>query len=209
MSNSDSTYIKIYELKSTAAATIADLAGTRVQALRHEEDWSEVVLPDTHRLGWIYLPELSKNPSEVVNFCGGIIRFLRNDWLGSVKLFEEVLNNSNAPTIIKIDSYLYMSMAFDKMHDEAKSLSLVTKAYNLNPYSKVTTQYLFMTYLTQLARVLRTDSNSVQAREIISSLQNVMSKNRVLFADNDRWIAQAERILNQLVVRYQGDDQTT
>ena len=198
--NSDSTYINVYALKSTAAETIGDLASTRVQAKRHVGDWSEVILTDTHQSGWIYLPRLSENPSEVVNFCGAIIRFLRNDWSGSIKLFEEVLTNSNIPTDIEIDSYLYMSMAYDKLGDEAKSLSMVTKAYNLNPYSRVTTQYLFMTYLTRLARVSRIDPDGAQAKEIISSLQDVIARNRVLFADNDSWITQAEKIIEQLNV---------
>jgi hypothetical protein len=197
--NPDSTYINVYALKSTAAETIADLTSAKIQAIRHVGDWSEVMVIDTHQNGWIYLPKLSENPSEVVNFCGGIIRFLRNDWAGSVKLFEEVLANRNAPTDIKIDSYLYMSVAYDKMHDEAQSLSMVTKAYNLNPYSKVTTQYLFMTYLTQLARVFRTDPDRKQAKEIISSLQNVIARNKVLFADNDSWITQAEKIIDRLI----------
>jgi len=196
--NPDSTYINIYQLRSTAAVTIADLTSTNIQAKRHVGDWSEVILTDTHQSGWIYLPKISENPSEVVNFCGAIIRFLRNDWAGSIKLFEDVLTNSKIPTDVKIDSYLYMSMAYDRMGDEAKSLSMVTKAYNLNPYSRVTTQYLLMTYLTRLARVFRIDPNAEQAKKIISSLQDVIARNRVLFADNDRWITQAEKIIDQL-----------
>lgn len=196
--NADSTYVTIYEMKSVNARPLGILQESMVRARRHDGDWSEVVVDDQHRVGWVYLPKLSERPSEVVNFCGGIIRFLRNDWSGSIKLFEKVLGNDNTPTAIKVDSYLYMAMAYAKMNNEAMSVSMVEEAYRLNPYSKTTTQYLFMTYLNQLTRVIQRDPNPEEARTIIRLLENIMSKNAVLFAENDSWFLQAKNLTYKL-----------
>ena len=196
--NADPTYVTIYELKSINSRPLGNLQENMVRATRHDGDWSEVMVDDIHRLGWVYLPRLSERPSEVVNFCGGIIRFLRNDWSGSIKLFENVLSNDNAPTAIKVDSYLYMAMAYDKLNNEAMSFSMVEEAYRLNPYSKTTTQYLFMIYLNQLSRVIRRDPHAAEARTIIRLLENIISKNAVLFAENDSWFVQAKNLTSDL-----------
>jgi hypothetical protein len=195
-----SSFINVYELKSMITETIGRLDRASIRALKHEGDWSRVEVQDSHRVGWVYLPQLSTSPSEVVNFCGGIIRFLRKDWAGSIKLFQEIIETSNAPTSIKVDSYLYMSMAFDKVHDSTRSFSMVAEAYKLNPYSKTTSQYLLMAYLSQLQRVLQTDRDGEEAKTLIRSLQDLLSKNRVLFADNDEWLAQAEGVVKELAL---------
>lgn len=189
---------EIYELKSTGAVVIGDLRRGSVEALGHDGDWSRVRIAANHRLGWVYLPGLSKNPSEVVDFCGGIVRILRKDWSGAVSLFQEVVNTSEAPTAIKVDSYLYMAAAYDRMDDPANSFAMVAKAYELNPYSKATTKYLYMSYLARLARVLPRIAEREEAERIIASAHDLLSKNKVLFADDDRWVKQVEQIIAEL-----------
>lgn len=196
--NADSTYVTVYEMKSINSRPLGNLQENMVRAIRHDGDWSQVMVEDQHRPGWVYLPKLSESPSEVVNFCGGIIRFLRNDWSGSIKLFENVLSNDNAPTAIKVDSYLYMAMAYNKLSNEAMSFSMVEEAYRLNPYSKTTTQYLIMIYLNQLTRVIQRDPNAEEARTTLRLLENIISKNAVLFAENDSWFVQAKNLIYDL-----------
>lgn len=190
--------IQIYQMKSTASEVIGNLADSSIQAIRHEGNWSEVRVNNINQVGWLYLPNLSQNPSEVVNFCGGIIRVLRKDWRGAVSIFDEVLKTSNLPTAIKVDSYLYMAIAYDRMQEEAKSFAMVAEAYKLNPYSKTTTKYLYMSYLAHLSRVLPRSTHGEEAKKIIQSIQDLLSKNRVLFAEDDGWVRQVERILAEL-----------
>jgi hypothetical protein len=193
--------VEIYKLKSLASEVIGILDSSSVEAIEHDGDWSKVQFQDVFRnnnLGWIYLPNLSKTPSEVVNFCIGIIRILRHDWSGAVRIFQEVLKTDNVPTSIKVDSYLYMAIAYDKMHDETRSYSMVAEAYKLNPYSQTTTKYLCMSYLSHLARVLVGGVQTPEAKKIILSAQEALSKNKVLFAENDSWMRQVEHILAEI-----------
>ena len=189
------SYLHIYELKSTNTKIIGLVGATPVQALKHEGDWSLVTVQDINRPGWIYLPHLSTRPSELVNFCSGVIRILRKDWPGAVDLFQEVLEKNGAPTSIKVNSYLYMAIAYDKMNDEAKSYSMIAEAYKLNPYAKTTTKYLLMSYLARLTRALSRGPQGPERKEIIHSIQELLSKNKVLFAEDDGWIMQVRQVL--------------
>ncbi|HEV7682809.1 MAG TPA: hypothetical protein VGO68_11845 [Pyrinomonadaceae bacterium] len=191
--------VKIYRFKSVASEVIASVRESYIRAIKHEGDWSQVKLENlNHQVGWIYLPNLSKNPSEVVNFCGGIIRILRKDWSGAITMFQDVLKTSNVPTAVKIDSYLYMAIAYDRIQDQAKSFSMVAEAYSLDPYSKTTTKYLYMSYLAQLSLVLPQRGHSAEVTKIVKAMQELLSRNKVLFAADDPWIKQAERVLAEL-----------
>lgn len=189
--------IGIYESPSTVSHQIGTFSSARVMAIDHDGDWSRVQVEGTG-VGWMYLPKLSQSPSEVVNFCGGIIRILRNDMKGAIGLFQEVVKNSNSPTSVKIDSYLYMAVAYDKLNDEGKSFSMIAEAYKLNPHSKATAQYLCMSYLTHLARLLARDAGGAEAKKAAQSLREVVSSNKVLFGEYDSWIREVEEVLAEL-----------
>lgn len=189
--------IGIYSMRSTLSELKGVFGADDIRAISHEADWSYVEV-EGKGTGWVYLPELSQKPSEVVNFSSGIIRAFRNDLRGAITLFEAVLKNDDAPTAIKIDSYLYMAMAYDRLGEEAKSFSMVAEAYKLNPYCKATTQYLCMSYLSKLARLLSQDKETTEAGKIAASVREVLSKNRVLFAEDDTWIRQVQQVLAEL-----------
>jgi hypothetical protein len=157
-------------------------------------DYIRVSLPGGKK-GYIYAPNLSRKPNEVISFCGGVIRIFREDWAGALKFFNEVVNNNNAPTAIRINAYLYMAIARGKMGDQAKSLSLIEEAYKLNPYLKTTVQYLCLSHFVRLADVSSKDMQGAKAQQIIQAIQDVISKNRVLFAVDDPWILKAEQTL--------------
>lgn len=191
----------VYQLKSTGAAVVGNLRNASAQAISHEEDWSFVRLQNPNRSGWVYLPNLSRNPSEVVIFCSGIIRMFRHDWSGAIELFEQVLKTAGAPTNIKIDSHLYMSLAYEKMNKPDRSYSMVAEAYQLNPYSKTTTKYLCMVYLSQLEELLMRRASEQEIQATIESLKDVISKNKILFSEDDPWIFRLEETLEKLEAR--------
>lgn len=189
--------IEIYQLRGTSSQVIATASSQPIKAIRHEGDWSYVDLGGG-RFGYIYLPSLSQHPSEVVNFCSGIIRFLRKDWPGAISLFREVLQNSNSPTAIRIDAYLYMAVAYANMHDQTQALSMAAAAYELNPYSKASTQYLGMSYLARLAELLSQGHQEAEVKRMARSLQDLLSKNDILFAQDDQWIRQVKAVVAEV-----------
>ncbi len=194
---SDHMLVGIYSMKSTGSELKGSLDSGQVQAILHEGEWSYVQMAGEGH-GWIYLPKLSQSPSEVVNFCSGIIRILRKDYAGAGELFQGVVKNNNSPTAVKIDSLLYMAIAHDKLRNHEKSFAMIAEAYRLNPYSRVTTQYLCMSYLASLSRLLSRDAGGADAQKIIRSIQEVVSKNKVLFAEDDPWVKQVEQVLAEL-----------
>lgn len=194
----DHLSIGIYSARSIASEVMGFFSEENITAIKHDGDWTFVNV-EGRGTGWLYLPDLSRKPSEVVNFSSGIIRILRNDLPGAINLFQEVLKNNNSPTAIKIDSYLYMAIAYDKMHDQAKSFSMIAEAYKLNPYSKTTTRYLCMSYLSKLAGLLaQKNAEGTETKKTIESLQEVLAKNKILFAEDDSLIRQVEQVLADL-----------
>jgi hypothetical protein len=184
----------IYVLRSTNSEVIGDLRTRSVEAISHDGDWSRVRDQNTSVSGWLYLPRLSENPSEVVNFCSGIVRMLRKDWSGAVGQFQQVVDTDDVPTAIKVDAYLYMAVAYDRLNDEARSFTAVVEAYKLNPYSRSTSKYLFMRHLAGLSEAISQDKRA-EVMRIVQTTREMVSKNRILFADNDPWIKDLEMLL--------------
>jgi len=148
--------------------------------------------------GYVYAPVKSQKTNEVISFCSAVIRVFNQDWSGAVKLFENVVKYTDSPTTIRINAYLYMAIAREKKGDQKQSLALIESAYRLNPYDKVTVQYLCMSYLSRLARLSEKDAKGDQGRPIIKSIQDLVSKNDVLFSPEDPWLNQVREILASL-----------
>jgi hypothetical protein len=158
--------------------------GGSFRALEQRSEAAKVVLPNGTK-GWIRLPRLSREHSEVVDFVGGVVRVFRQDWDGAAKLLQRVVDNANAPTSIRIESYLYLAFAADQSgHD---SLQWIRKAYDLNPYSKKTLQYLCMSHLavyTRMPSPIRAGGGGAQRLE---ALANIININRALYSRDDPW----------------------
>ncbi len=194
---SDASYIKLYA-QPNMRAVIGDLRDYTFIALRHTGEYAQV--KSEGKVGWVYLPNISKS-SEVVNFCGGVIRVFRRDWQGAIILFNKVINNEHTPTAVRIASFLYMAIAAENLRDRARSLSFIEQAYRLNPYLKVTTQYLLMSHLANLAQLYPHQMRTLQARRSIDIAREILSKNSVLFAEQDPWILQVEKLLSEVTSR--------
>jgi hypothetical protein len=94
--------------------------------------------------------------SEIVDFCGALIREFRGDWAGALDLFTSVLGNetgptgSRVPTPIRIDAYLCMAAAA-MMGNPARSVHYALEAYELDRFRKTTVQYLCLGYLAEMS----------------------------------------------------------
>jgi hypothetical protein len=96
------------------------------------------------------------------------------------------VNNPNAPAGVKIDSYLYLAVAEDKLGGDFRGW--LKKAYDLNPYSKITVQYLCMSHLAALARMDQTDFQGSAGSNERHALNQIIEATKTLFATDDAWI---------------------
>ena len=140
--------------------------------------------------GWIRLPALSRNRSEVVDFVGGIIRILRADWGGADALFTKVLANPNTPTVVKADAHLYRAVALER--SGSSGLDQARRAYALNPYDRSTVTYLVM---CQMATAGRMPPGSADRNAILADARRLLDTSRFLFPAADPWVTRAAAVI--------------
>ena len=188
------------ELKDPAGLNLfADSRGTSTngyvgdsfRAIEQDGDAAKVVTPDG-RTGWVRLPELSKNPSEVVHFTGGLVRIFRQDWAGASQLFQRVVDNPHAPLAVRVDAYLYLAICADQMGND--SYQWVRKAYELDRLSKTVIQYLCMSHFSAIARMVAGAENGSRT-ERLRLLNEIAQQSKPLFSPQDPWFAKLEQYL--------------
>jgi hypothetical protein len=146
--------------------------------------------------GWVRLPMLSDNRSEVVDFVGGVIRIFRSDWDGAEELLKEVVKNRNTPNELKVDSHLLMALAKSKKGLSSKEDAHIAR--RLNPYAKRSIIYSIMSGLADFRRALGREADIETHRNIVSELKTLIKENRYLFLENDPWLQHVTRGLNQI-----------
>lgn len=171
------------ELRSRSdGGDVLGTLGAEFSALEQGADVARVMNADG-RDGWVQLPQLSRERSEVVDFTGGVIRMLRGDWPGAADLFDRVSTNSVTPSALEIDSLLLRGVASANRSENGGSA--IEDAQRLNRHSAISTRYLMMKHLSRLAeRQLRGESGE-RERE---ALERTLAQNRHLFATDDAWI---------------------
>jgi hypothetical protein len=142
--------------------------------------------------GWVRLPELAANRTEVVDFVGGVIRVFRGDWDGAIKLMHEVITNTETRATLKHDAYLYLAMAMEQRGRPGRAI--VEQALALNPFSRTAVQYAIMCDLAQLSR-LGAAAGSDQAVRLAQRVERTLTDNTHLFAPNDSWVVQVRRAI--------------
>ena len=138
--------------------------------------------------GWVYLPRLSKERNEVVDFVGGVIRIFRSDWTGATTLMDRVINNPSSPTALRIDALLYKAYSQEQRgRDGEKELRI---AYALNPYSRTTLKYWVMSRFARLIRNREIESFPDRSPAGIREIQELVKAHTYLFSKKDTWLAQ-------------------
>ena len=175
--------------------TVIGEVAVNFRALQQGPDTTKVILPNGTK-GWVRLPNLSHEGSEVVHFCGALVRLLRQDWPGAKELFLKVVSNPNTPTTVKIDSYLYLAVAEDKLGRDP--YSWLRKAYDLSPYSKTVVQYICMSHLAALSRMNEADRKSSKGNDERRSLIQILETTQPLFPSDDAWTRAVKTLLEKL-----------
>jgi hypothetical protein len=139
-------------------------------------------------IGWVRLPGLSANRSEVTDFAGGLIRIFRRDWGGAIDLLTRVTNTPSAPVSVRVSSYLLMAAASRRQHEQLgtpdRSLDFVEAAERLNPYLRETIKYKCMALL-----------DGPREPERIRRLDETVRKSEYLFAPKDPWLAKVKQVV--------------
>jgi hypothetical protein len=172
--------------------------GDYFKALEQGSDSAKVVTPNGTR-GWIRLPNLSTEHSEVVDFSGGVVRILRNDWDGAIQLLRKAAENPRAPTSVRDDSYLYIAIATARSGGDPSPW--IQKAYELNPYSRTVLQYLCMAKLALLVHsdVLAANRSAPQ----IEALRQITAAGGPLYSRDDPWFNNLKSYLDRVRLRSQ------
>lgn len=140
--------------------------------------------------GWVRLPGLSANRTEVTDFSGGLIRIYRKDWGGAIDLLGRVTSNTDAPVSIRVSSYLLMAGASRLFHEQTgapdRSLELIQSAERLNPYLRETIKYKCMALLAARSRP-----------ESVRRLEETVRTSGYLFPRDDGWLAKVKAVVGQ------------
>jgi len=118
----------------------------------------------------------------------------RQEWSGAKELFLKVFDNPNAPTGVKINSYLYLSLAEDKRRNPYPWLQ---KAYTLDPYSKTVVKYICMSHLAALSRMSDADRQGSNGDEKRRSLIQILKASRPLFPPDDAWLRAVKGVVGR------------
>jgi hypothetical protein len=146
--------------------------------------------------GIVFLPELSKHRSEIVDFASGLIRIFRSDWQGARVFFSRVLENAHAPTDIRIDANLYRAMANARLG--RSGAQDIERARALNPYAVRTVRFSIMDKLAELSRVIDAAAPVNKRREIVETIEQLVGKHKHLFLKDDPWLQHLREGLAQI-----------
>jgi|SoiMethySBSTD1v2_1073268.scaffolds.fasta_scaffold05286_2 hypothetical protein len=162
--------------------------GNAFQATEQGPDVARVKTPDVE--GWISIPGLSTTRNEVSDFAGGMIRIYRRDWGGAIDLLQRVVDARDQPVGIRVSSYLLMSAASRKLHDQIgepdRSLEFAEAAERLNPYLRETVKYKCMALLAR-----RTQPDAIR------QLDSTVKASSYLFPKDDPWLAKVTAVVGR------------
>ena len=138
--------------------------------------------------GWVKLPGLSTNRSEVTDFSGALIRIYRRDWAGAIELLTRVTGTPNTPVGIRIASFQLMAAASHLLHVQvgtpSRSVEYVEAAEKLNPYLRETIKFKCMALLA-----------AGREPALMGKLADTVKRSEYLFPKNDPWFAKVKQVL--------------
>ena len=143
--------------------------------------------------GWVRLPRLGKQRTEVSAFVSGIMKIFRADWEDALKYMRRVIENSHTNTPLRIDAHLYAGMALERLDKSGRDH--FEKALELNPYARRAVEYLLMGEVAALARQNDLLHASDETKEILERLKIAHSKYQRLFPKKDPLLEAVRNIL--------------
>lgn len=138
--------------------------------------------------GWVRLPGLSNNRSEVTDFAGGLIRIFRQDWSGAIELLTRVTAVTTAPAGIRISAYQLMAAASQRLHDQvgtpSRAVEYTEAAEKLNPFLRETVKFKCMALLA-----------AGRDPATMKKLADTVTASGSLFPQADPWLGKVKTVL--------------
>jgi hypothetical protein len=141
--------------------------------------------------GWVRLPSISGNHSDVVDFVSGVTRIVSSNWREAETLFRKVIANAEATTALKVDAYLYCAVARERQGLSGRDD--LQRAYALNPYDKTVTSYMLLGKLAELKRVPSSDVSG--RRGVRDEARRLLTSSAYLYPRGDAWLSEMRAIL--------------
>jgi hypothetical protein len=141
--------------------------------------------------GWVSLPDLAAQRSEVVDFVSGLVRIYRADWHGARELLARVSDSPVAPTALRLDAALLSARAGLLAGLPAEQMvAEMDRAAALSPNARRSAVYQTMIRLSAAGR--REGCVDAASRAEIAA---VIDQRRRLFVADDEWLAKVEQVL--------------
>jgi hypothetical protein len=185
--------LKVYTDKSEREE-VAVLVGGAFRARKHEADGTWLVEPARGWLPLTALPTPSGRTHEAVAFAGGVMRYLRTDWVGAAQLMRKVLDNPLTPTAVRVDALLYLGLSAEMQQRSGRRE--FEKALALNSLSQPAAAYLIMDALA-VCLSGRSAGRSTQGARL-DRAKELLDKERHLFEPTDPWFASATAMYDRL-----------
>ncbi|HKC03126.1 MAG TPA: hypothetical protein VKC17_07470 [Sphingomicrobium sp.] len=154
--------------------------GPAMRALEHSGPWTQLITPE-RRQGWVYVPELGDQPSEIVAFTGALIAYYRGDFDQAERLFGRVADTQAANALVKEDAATLRAASLAREGKAANSL--IDALRGADPYS---------TYALQVALMDGLQKGDAQRLRALSAELRAKAD---LFDEGDDWPRQARGIL--------------
>jgi hypothetical protein len=158
--------------------------------LRSERD-AVYVRSRQGREGWVRLPELAANRSEVVEFVSAMVRIYRADWDGARELLGRVVDAPTTPTALRVDAALLRARAgLLAGLPAAAMLSEMERAAALSPHARRGVLYAAAARIHPEKARQRCPSTA-ELREFGEWMEGRSD----VFPEDDDWFAQWRRTL--------------
>ena len=142
--------------------------------------------------GWARLPQLPDTNNHSIAFSKGMVRYLRGDWKGAVEQFQIVLENSDTPASLRIDTKILIGISKEQLG--SSGVDYFKSAYSDNRLDRISAKYVMMGYISEIKKAHnKKDTKSENSnRKKLSSFVASASK---LYSRTDPWIQK----INQLI----------
>lgn len=157
--------------------------------MHYDGSWSHI-RTDDGRKGWLHLPQISRAPSEAVNFTGAVIAVYRGDWEWADRYLRQVVAAKSLRSPVRLDALLLRAMVAERAGKSGRAD--VAAALELNPTSRAAIQYRVM---VDISEALRTGKPN---RKTLESTAQFLKERRHLFLEGDPWLRSVAKAFRAL-----------
>ena len=167
--------------------TFTKQIGTIQEAFRAFQYKNDAVeLASGGKRGWVQLPMLWAEHTEISDFTGAYIRILRGDWQGADVLLRALLESKKEPAEIQVDTLLLLGLSREKRG--LSGADQFEAAAQLNEFDAASAMYLIM---SRIAETQRAVEGSTERAGALDRLDSALNRFAGLFSADNVWFTTA------------------